>query len=210
VRAQPAFGRAFPWVLSVLAAALVVALGQRQRDLSRAYDRLREWATLPHTGLQVPAFTTSTLDGAPVTIGAAAAPEARQVLFVLRTGCPYCLATLPVWQRIADSVRRVATPQVELYGISLDAADSTKAYVRAHHVSYPVLTFPDRKFVLLYRAVATPETVVLDDGGRVLYARTGLLDSAAVLDSVFRAATAPLRRANTVLPGTPVAGRPGR
>ena len=61
--------------------------------------------------------------------------------------------------------------------------------------------------VALYRAVATPETVVLDDRGRVLYARTGLLDDAAVLDSVFRAATWVPPHAGVVsgLPATPVA-----
>jgi peroxiredoxin len=161
-------------VLLALAAALVVALGQRQRDLSHAYERLRERATLPHAGLELPGFSASTLDGARVTVGAAATPGTRQVLFVLRTGCPYRRATLPVWERIADSLRRAATPAIELYAISLDSADSTKAYVRANHLSYPVLTFPERKLVSLYRAVATPETLVLDGGGRVLYARTGL------------------------------------
>ena len=190
------------------AAALVVVMAQQHRNLSGAYEKLRLWATLPHAGFEVPAFSTTTLDGARVTIGAAAAPATRQVLFILRTTCPYCRATLPVWERIADSLRRVTTPRIELYAISLDAAEATRAYGLANHLSYPVLTFPERKLVNLYRAVAAPETVVLDDGGRVLYAHTGLLDSAAVLDSVFRAATTLPPRAAAVsgLPGVPVAG----
>jgi peroxiredoxin len=130
----------------------------------------------------------------------------------LRTTCPYCRATLPVWERVADSLRRVATPRIELFGISLDPAESTRAYVRTNHLSYPVLTFPDRKLLVLYRAVATPETVVLDGGGRVLYAHTGLLDSAAMLDSVFHAATTLPPRVGLAsgLLGAPVAGGRGR
>lgn len=208
---RPVLVRSAPWIAVAVCAALVATLGARYRDLSRAYERLRLWATLPHAGFEVPAFSTSTLDGAPVTIGAAAAPATRQVLFILRTTCPYCRATLPVWERLADSLRRVATPRIEMYAISLDPTESTRTYARAHPLPHPLLTFPDRKMVALYRAVATPETVVLDDRGRVLYAWTGLLDNAAVVDSIYRAATAPPRTgAVPLLKGTPVAGVPGR
>jgi hypothetical protein len=71
-----------------------------------------------------------------------------------------------------------------------------------------VLTFPERKLMALYRTEVTPETIVLDGAGRVLYARTGLLDGAAVVDSVLRAATSLPRRASA-LPSSlsaPVAG----
>jgi len=209
---RPVLVRAAPWIAVAVCAALVAALGARYRDLSRAYERLRLWAILPHAGLEVPAFSTTTLDGAPVTIGAAAAPATRQVLFILRTTCPYCRATLPVWERIADSLRRVTTLKIELYAVSLDPAEPTRAYALANHLTYPVLTFPERRLADLYRAVATPGTMVLGDGGRVLYARTGLLDSAAVLDSVFRAATTLPPRADAVssLTGLPAAGSRGR
>jgi peroxiredoxin len=175
-------------------------------------QRLRGWAILPHAGFEVPAFSAATLDGVHVTIGSTTDPAARQLLFVLRTTCPYCRATLPVWERIADSLRRVSSPRIEVYAISLDAAESTRAYAFANHLSYALLTFPERKLVSLYRAVATPQTVVLDGGGRVLYARTGLLDNSAVVDSVFRAATWLRPRAETVPPlkGTPTARVPGR
>ncbi len=204
--------RAAPWVIVTVCAGLVAVLGARHHDLSRAYERLREWAILPHAGLEVPAFSTLTLDGARVTIGAAATPATRQVLFILRTTCPYCRATLPVWERIADSLRRVTTPGIELYAISLESADSTRAWVLANHLPYPLLTFPEQSLVSFYRAVATPQTVVLDGRGRVRYAHTGLLDNPAVVDSVFRAATALPLRADTIplLKGTPMAGVPGR
>jgi peroxiredoxin len=195
------------------------SLTRRQREVvmllgdgARPAEVAREWAVLPHAGFEVPAFSTSTLEGAPVTIGAAAAPATRQVLFVLRTTCPYCRATLPVWERIAGSLRRVSSPRIELYGISLDSAEQTREYGLANHLSYPLLTFPERKLVSFYRAVATPQTLVLDGAGRVLYARTGPLENSAVVDSIFRAATWLPSRADTVpLPkGTPMAGAPGR
>lgn len=138
MRTPPRLTRYLPWIAVATCAALIAVLAQQHRDLSRAYERLRRWATLPHAGFEVPAFSTSTLDGAHVTIGAAVTPATRQVLFIVRTTCPYCRATLPVWQRIADSLRRVSTPRIELYAISLDSADTTRAYMRTNHLSYPV------------------------------------------------------------------------
>jgi len=203
--------RLLPWAVVAACAALIVLLAQRQRDLSRAYTELRLRTTLLHAGNVVPTFITTTLDGHQVTIGTTKAPEGRQVLFILRTTCPFCRATLPIWERLADSLRRVAVPPIELYAISLDPADSTRAYAKLHRLSYPVLTFPEPKLERLYRVGAVPQTVVLDNTGRVLYAMTGVLDSAAVLDSVFQAATAPHPRGPAVplLPAAPAARGPG-
>src|SRR5467141_5278142 len=119
-----------------------------------------------------------------VVVGELADSAARQVLFIFNTTCPFCLATIPVWKRLADSLGRLGSVQV--LAISLDTRDTTRHYVAEHAVQYRVLTFPQRKLERLYRVVAVPQTVVLDWTGTVLYAKTGTLDSAS-LDSVYRA-----------------------
>ncbi len=75
-----------------------------------------------------------------------------------------------------------------MLAISLDPRDSTEHYVAEHALRYSVLTFPQTKLKRLYRAVAVPQTVVLDWRGTVLYAKTGILDS-VTLDSVYAAVT---------------------
>lgn len=201
--------RLFPWAVVALSAALVLLLAQRHRDLTRAYSELRRSTVFLRAGDVVPTFTTTTLDGAPITVGSAASQDTRQVLFVLRTTCPYCVATLPVWRRLADSLTHLSGHSTQVLLVSLDSAGATRAYVRAHRLTYPTVLFPERKLVRLYRVAATPQTVVLNAEGRVLYARTGLLDTLPVLDSVFRAATAPTLRdalslaATRVVPRTP-------
>ncbi len=170
----------------VAASGLVVVLSRRCRELSADYQRLRVHATLPHAGTMVPTFRTATLQGRPVVIGELADSTARQVLFVFNTTCPFCRATVPVWQRMADSLGRLG--DVHVLAIFLDPLDSTEHYVATHAVRYQVVTFPQRKLKRLYRAVAVPQTVVLDWKGTVLYAKTGVLDS-VTLDSVYAAVT---------------------
>jgi len=199
--------RFLPWVALAASAALIYLLAQRHHDLSRAYTELSRRMVTLHAGDVVPTFRTSTLDGIPVTIGAAGAPEARQVVFIFRTTCPFCRATLPVWSRIADSLRGLPDPPIELLAISLDSVEPTRAYVRANGLPYPVLLFPEPKLARLYRATAVPLTLVLNGEGRVLYARTGLLDSAAALDSVFHAATARRQRDMAPLTASRTAAR---
>ena len=178
------------WVLAVALIAtsgLVLLLSKRLRDLSADYRKVRQLSTLPHAGTVVPTFRTVTLAGDSVTVGEFGDTASRQVLFVFNTRCPYCRGIIPLWHQVTDSVKGLGRP-VQVLAISLDSADSTRRYVAEHALRYAVLTFPQPKLKLLYRAVAVPQTVVLDWTGTLLYAKTGTLDSAA-LDSMYAAVT---------------------
>ncbi len=207
----PPLKRLLPWAIVAICAVLVLLLAQRHRDLTRGYSELRRNTSLLRAGDVVPTFAATALDGAGVTIGATGTPDARQVLFLFRTTCPYCAATLPVWRRIADSLRRVGTLRIQVLAISLDSAAPSRAYARGHQLPYPVVLFPERKLARLYRVAATPQTLVLNAEGLVLYAHAGLLDNPAVVDSVLHAATAPPRAAADLplAPATQAVREPG-
>jgi peroxiredoxin len=187
-------GRRGQWVLAIAligACVLVLVLAKRLADLSADYTELRRFATLPHAGTVVPTFRAITVVGDSVTVGESRDSAARQVLFVFNTTCPYCRAMIPVWQAVADSLGRLG--EVQVLGISLDSADTSRRYAAERGLGYPILTFPQAKLERLYRAVAVPQTVVIDRTGVVLFARTGRLDRAA-LDSVFAAVSANARQ----------------
>lgn len=178
-----------PWVLAIAliaASALLLLLSRRLRDLSADYHKLRLLSTLPHAGTVVPTFRAATLSGDSITVGEAPDSAARQVVFVFNTTCPYCRAIIPLWHRMTDSIGRLG--RVQVLAISLHPVDTTRRYVAQHALRYPVLTFPQPKLQRLFRAVAVPQTVVLDWTGTVLYAKTGSLDPAS-LDSVYASVT---------------------
>lgn len=183
-----------------LALVLVVVLGRRLDALGEEYHRVRRLASRLHSGSVVPAFRAATLAGDSLSIGEAPGPDTRQILFILTTTCPYCKATLPYWARLADSLTRLPNHSIQIIAISLDSLEATRRYAAEHRLNYPVVTFPSSRLKRLYRAGTVPETVVLDREGRVLHARTGVLSVPAVLDSIYQAATLPLR------PTTPAAG----
>ena len=180
-------------VALLAASALIVVLATRHQRLTEAYRTLRLRTSLPSAGAVVPTFRALTLDGDSITIGEGPDPLARQVLFVLTTSCPFCRQTLPTWARIADSVSTLRQGQVVVAAISLDSLGLTQDYVRQHQLRYPVVLFPAKKLRRLYRASAVPQTLVLDHEGRILYARTGLLEPQAVVDSIFAALARPPR-----------------
>jgi peroxiredoxin len=184
--------RLFPSILVVAlvgTCGLVVILARQQSALHRDYTEYRRLATDLHSGSVVPAFHTASLDGDSLTIGEASDSLGRQLLFVLTTSCPYCKATLPIWAKLADSVRRLTPWHIQVVGITLDSAEQSRAYATAHEIKYPLVQFPNRKFTRLYRANRVPQTVVLDHEGNVIFARLGLLSAPAVLDSIYQALT---------------------
>ncbi|MGH7561327.1 MAG: peroxiredoxin family protein [Gemmatimonadales bacterium] len=183
------------------ALALVIMLSRRVDALSREYVRVRTLASTLHSGSVVPGFRATSLTGDSLLIGEGPDPDTRQVLFILTTTCPHCLATLPAWARIADSLARQGSPKVQAIALSLDPEDATRRYAEEHRIGYPVALFPNAKMKRLYRAGIVPTTVVLDHEGRVLYARAGRLEEPALLDSIHLAARLP-RRSSSVAPGS--------
>lgn len=162
------------------AIALVVVQALQARSLRRRYGELYVRATQPHAGIFLPTFQASSLDGRIATIGES--PDGgRQVLFIFTHTCPYCRASLPAWRQIADSL---AESGVGVYGISLDSAHQTRAYVAENGLSFPVVHFPLRKLAVLYRTRTVPQTMVVDGEGRVVFARTGVVSDGPTVDSV--------------------------
>lgn len=179
-------GKLLPALGLTAAAALVVVLSLKVRDLNDRYAQVFERATRPYAGMYVPTFRTSALDGTPVTVGEAPA-SGRQVLFVFTTTCPYCKTTLPAWDVIAAELDTVRSVPVGVYGISLDSAEVTRRYVAENRLPFPVVRFPEDKLAAIYRAQTVPLTLVLDEQGRTIHSRLGEMTERAAIDSVLAA-----------------------
>jgi peroxiredoxin len=173
-----------PAALAV-AAILVVVLALRVKALNRDNEELFRRATRPYAGMYVPAFTSATTDGGVVSV--ASPRRGRQVLFVFNATCPYCRASIPTWTRIGADIE-AANGRGAAVGVSLDSADTARAYATRHALRYPVAVFPDRRTTALYRARAVPVTMVVDSSGRVVLARIGELREGPGADSVRAAA----------------------
>jgi peroxiredoxin len=182
--------RLLPYLALAAAAVLVVVLAQQKRTLigqvEKAQYDLRQARTEPIRGQWFPAFTASTLDGTPTTIGEL--PSAgKQVLLMYTTTCPYCLNTIPAWKQLTAAVDTMRGVRATVYGVSLDSVGVTQQYVARHQLPYPTLRFPNERMSRIYRAGTVPLTLVLDEQGRAIYSRTGEISSKVVMDSVLAA-----------------------
>jgi thiol-disulfide isomerase/thioredoxin len=178
------------YVALVLAIGIVVLLARAHRDLEARYQRLAERSAWLHPGSYVPPVPASFLTGDTITLGAPPSGT-RQVLFVFTTTCPYCRASLPAWQSLAeraDSLTSLGISAPRVVGLSLDSITATAAYVQEHGLRFPVSQFGSRRDQALYRTRSVPLILVVDSDSRVAYSRMGVLTSPAALDSVWRAA----------------------
>lgn len=171
------------WVLLGGVTAGGVYLVQQNQALAEQNRLLSRRAVEPHAGLFVPAFPAATLDGAPVTLGKLGD---RQLLIFFRTTCPYCRASTPAWKAIAE--RLAPDSQIALYGVALDSANAARAYAGEYALRFPVIAQLTPRLVSLYRVSRVPLILVLNEQGRMAYARLGVLDTPAAVDSVVRAA----------------------
>jgi peroxiredoxin len=178
------------YVALVLAIGIVVQLARAHRDLEARYQRLAERSAWLHPGSYVPPVPASFLTGDTITFGAPPSGT-RQVLLVFTTTCPYCQASLPAWQLLADradSIRSLGVSPPRVVGLSLDSIAATAAYVREHGLRFPVAQFESRRDQALYRTRSVPLILVIDSDNRVVYSRMGVLTTSTGVDSVWRAA----------------------
>jgi peroxiredoxin len=184
---EPRPSRASRALLPILlvAVVLVVVLARRVQVLRAQLDTLREHATLLYPGYLLPAFEAQTVTGQRVTVGRAP-PGTRQILVVFSTTCPYCLASLPAWHRLAEAAERDST--IEVIGLGVNGGDSVARYTAEHAIRFPVVVIAEPTLRFLYRTRVVPQTIVLEAEGRVVYARRGQLQTGAALDSVLRVA----------------------
>lgn len=188
------------------AALLIVVLARQNVTLRQRLEQVQRDAAQPRAGLFAPTFTAVSLDGTPRTIGERG-DDGRQLLLFFATTCAYCRASLPAWRTLAALADSLVSPRVEVIGVVLDSAHRAPAYAAEHALPYPVVPLASTKLRSLYRARSVPLVMVVDHDGRVLYARTGVLQDGAAVDSVRRAMTT-LRRAPAVAPA--VASDAGR
>lgn len=169
-------------------------LARQNVELRQRLEQVRRDATQPRAGLFAPTFTAVSLDGTQRTIGERG-DGGRQLLLFFTTTCAYCRASLPAWRELSAVADSLVSPRVEVIGVVLDSAHRAPAYAAEHALPYPVVPLASPKLRSLYRARSVPLVMVVDHDGRVLFARTGVLeDGAAAVDSVRRAMTT-LRRA---------------
>ena len=83
-----------------------VQLIRQNRALAHANRVLLQRATQPHAGLFVPTYAATTLDGKAVTLGALGQ---RQLLIFFRTTCPYCRASTPAFNALAERLAPAST-----------------------------------------------------------------------------------------------------
>jgi peroxiredoxin len=188
----------FPIVGLLLATGLVIVLSRQLDGARKQRDLLLERSRSLQPGAYVPVQSTPMLDGSSVVLGEVA-PGTRQVLFVYNTQCPFCVASIPAWQRIAGELR--GNPAARVVAVSLDSMDVTRRYAQQHGLRYPSAILLDPRTASLFRFNNVPQTLVIDERGRVMHSRVGRLDVGAAADSVLAAVARPL-------PGPPAGARP--
>lgn len=193
---------ALPVLALLVATALVIVLGRQLNDTRKERDLISKRLRSLQPGAYAPIQQVPTLDGATVALGEVK-PGTRQVVFVYNTECPFCLASIPTWQRVADRLRN--NPAANVVAVSLDSVAPTRAYAARHGLRYPSAILVDQRATNLFRFSSVPQTLVIDENGRVLYSRLGRLDDGPAVDSVLTAVSRPLPGTRTATRAVPAA-----
>lgn len=129
----------------------------------------------PAVGEQAPHLHVTTLDGTPMTIGAAVPSASLRLLMFVSAQCPLCKSLIPVAKSFA------AAERVDLVFVGDDDPAAQRAMVAQHDMA----AFPFVNSTEVGRAFEVdklPHAVLLDASGKVL--AKGLVNSREHLESL--------------------------
>jgi hypothetical protein len=167
------------WRVALVALSVFVLMmarsAQSLRD-ERRVDRLAQQALV--AGMYVPTFPGLTADGRQIEIGG---PE-PQVLLLLRPDGEYSRRSLATWQSLADKLDPGRPDAV--VAIRTDEFPGMSPNGSGFAMRLPLVSFPSRRMKAMFRGTLVPQTLIVDAEGLVRYARPGVFESAAAVDSV--------------------------
>ncbi|MBL0937350.1 MAG: redoxin family protein [Gemmatimonadaceae bacterium] len=174
-------------VLLVVAVVLVGVLSVEVQALKPYQAQARRMRSFPHIGQWFPRTNLVTEKGDSLTIGETTSGRAQVVIF-FRTTCPYCLASLPAWKSMSDSLMKDQRSRFDVIWITGSNWDSTASYAAKHNLNYAIGQFVDTKMPMVLKARVVPLTVILDRFGRVEYVHVQAVTERSTVDSLYSAA----------------------
>lgn len=94
-----------------------------------------------------------------------------RLLYIFKTSCPACSATLPIWKQLAAEAQR----RVQVMGLSSESLAAITEYQNANKISYPVFAVTDTSFKRQYKIAFVPQTILVDGEGIILGLWSGAL-----------------------------------
>lgn len=192
-----------PWVLVLLLTASTVVLVERHRSLQEEYQLHRRADLRVPLGSFLPAFSAVSTTGRVLPV-AGGFGNGYQLLVLLTAECQYCAQMVPVWKTLFSEVASGDSADAKFLALTTDSMAVARAYADSNELPFPLIPFESDKYSYLFRAGLVPQTLVVDTGGRVIFARSGLLLTKASVDSVRKAflSVAPTRVTGSGRAGT--------
>ncbi len=137
-------------------AALCLRISSQNKILKDRLAILTESSLSLSPGEPAQAFEGVQVDGMHRRI--AFTESRRTLLFIMKSSCGDCRASIGTWNRIAGALQ---SDSVTILGVSLDSLRVAQQYASAEKIAFPLVSVPDRSFQTNFKISITPQTSLL-------------------------------------------------
>lgn len=160
----------FNGILLVLALAMNVFLGMQIHSIKKTLAHADDVSTAEKIGMILAPIVASDLNGKKVNIDFTD-KSLSTIVYIMRPSCSWCARNLANVRKLAASV----DGRFRVIGLAVDDP-SLKSYVEAASMGFPVYSIASYEVIPNVQLGATPQTLVVEPGGKVVKNWLGAFD----------------------------------
>lgn len=97
----------------------------------------------------------------------------KTLIYFLSTRCEPCKTNLSNWTQLTDILKG---KNIRVFGIAIESIADLKKYNKANDLNFRVYSAAKLQFKLDYKAFTKPQTIIINEAGKVINAYPGILN----------------------------------
>jgi peroxiredoxin len=100
----------------------------------------------------------------------------KTIIYLFSVGCNPCKMNLPNWINITKSIQN---KNIRVIGVSMDSVNTLKKYAEINSINFSIYSVQVDEFKINYKVFVTPQTILIDENGKVIKVWQGLLNESS-------------------------------
>ena len=124
-------------------------------------------------GEQIKPFEVRAINNNKIEVDFDSTKFQKTIIYLMSVKCEPCKMNTPNWVGLTDKLRKY---NVRIFAVAMDSVGNIVRYMKNKKLNYDIYSNPTLEFKNAIKGYVTPQTILVDNKGRVINVWTGILN----------------------------------